>query len=113
MDSLMQLTLCQDRLSYLCLEKGRIEQDAKSVAYVTENQRVPVPAADLASLAGVTKLPPRYTRYLPLAGGVGCRRRTSDRRLRDNLAHHAAVNIGQAKVTACVAECQTLVVDAQ
>ena len=50
MDSLMQLTRFQDRLTYLYLEKGHIEQDAKSVAYVTEKQRVPVPAADLALL---------------------------------------------------------------
>tara|TARA_R110002072_G_scaffold302354_1_gene484876 strand:- start:56120 stop:57046 length:927 start_codon:yes stop_codon:yes gene_type:complete len=50
MDSLMQLTRFQDRLSYLYLEKGHIEQDSKSVAYVTEKQRVPIPAADLALL---------------------------------------------------------------
>lgn len=50
MDSLMQLTRFQNRLSYLYLEKGHIEQDAKSVAYVTEKKRVPVPAADLALL---------------------------------------------------------------
>jgi len=50
MDSLMQLTRFQDRLSYLYLEKGHIEQDQKSVAYVTEEKRVPVPAADLALL---------------------------------------------------------------
>ncbi|MEO2034701.1 MAG: type I-E CRISPR-associated endonuclease Cas1e [Planctomycetaceae bacterium] len=46
----MQLTRFQNRLSYLYLEKGHIEQDAKSVAYVTEKKRVPVPAADLALL---------------------------------------------------------------
>jgi len=50
MDSLMQLTRFQDRLSYLYLEKGHIEQEAKSVAYVTEKKRVPIPAADLALL---------------------------------------------------------------
>jgi CRISPR-associated protein Cas1 len=50
MDNLMQLTRFQDRLTYLYLEKGHIEQDSKSVAYVTEKQRVPVPAADLALL---------------------------------------------------------------
>lgn len=50
MDSLMQLTRFQDRLSYLYLEKGHIEQDAKSVAYVTEKKRVPIPAADLSLL---------------------------------------------------------------
>ena len=46
----MQLTRFDDRLSYLYLEKGHIEQDAKSVAYVTEKQHVQVPAADLALL---------------------------------------------------------------
>jgi len=50
MDSLMQLTRFQDRLSYLYLEKGRIEQESRSVAYVTENERTPIPAADLALL---------------------------------------------------------------
>jgi len=50
MDSLMQLTRFQDRLSHLYLEKGHIEQDSKSVAYVTEKKRVPIPAADLALL---------------------------------------------------------------
>jgi CRISPR-associated protein Cas1 len=50
MDSLMQLTRFEDRLSYLYLEKGHIEQDQKSVAYVTENDWVPIPAADLALL---------------------------------------------------------------
>jgi CRISPR-associated protein Cas1 len=46
----MQLTRFQDRLSYLYLEKGHIEQEHKSVAYVTEKKRVPIPAADLALL---------------------------------------------------------------
>lgn len=50
MDNLMQLTRFDDRLSYLYLEKGHIEQDAKSVAYVTQKKRVPIPAADLALL---------------------------------------------------------------
>lgn len=50
MDNLMQLTRFQDRLSYLYLEKGHIEQEAKSIAYVTEKQRIPIPAADLALL---------------------------------------------------------------
>lgn len=50
MDSLMQLTRFQDRLSFLYLEKGHIEQDAKSIAYVTDKKRVPIPAADLALL---------------------------------------------------------------
>lgn len=46
----MQLTRYQDRISYLYLEKGHIEQDAKSIAYVTEKKRVPIPAADLSLL---------------------------------------------------------------
>jgi CRISPR-associated protein Cas1 len=50
MENLFQLTRFADRLSYLYLEKGHIEQDAKSVAYVTEKERVPIPAADLALL---------------------------------------------------------------
>lgn len=50
MDSLMQLTRFEDRLSYLYLECGRIEQEANSVAYVTEEKRVPIPAASLALL---------------------------------------------------------------
>ena len=50
MDNLMQLTRFQDRLSYLYLEKGHVEQDSKSVAYVTEKQRIPIPAASLALL---------------------------------------------------------------
>ena len=50
MDTLMQLTRFQDRLTYLYLEKGHIEQDSKSVAYVNENQRVAIPAADLSLL---------------------------------------------------------------
>lgn len=50
MDNLIQLTRFQDRLSYLYLEKGHIERKAKSIAYVTEKQRVPIPVADLALL---------------------------------------------------------------
>jgi CRISP-associated protein Cas1 len=50
MESLLQLTRFDDRLSYLYLEKGHIEQNDKSVAYVNENQFVPIPAADLALL---------------------------------------------------------------
>lgn len=50
MDSLMQLTRFQDRLSYLYLEKGHIQQNDKSVAYVTEDSFVPIPVADLALL---------------------------------------------------------------
>ena len=50
MDNLMQLTRFDERLSYLYLEKGHIEQHDKSVAYVNSNQFVPIPAADLALL---------------------------------------------------------------
>jgi CRISPR-associated protein Cas1 len=50
MDNLLQLTRFQDRLSYLYLERGHIEQEATSIAYVTENGRIPIPAADLALL---------------------------------------------------------------
>ena len=50
MESLLQLTRFDDRMSYLYLEKGRIEQEAGAVAYVTEKWRVPIPAADLALL---------------------------------------------------------------
>ena len=50
MESLLQLTRFDDRLSYLYLEKGHIEQNDKSVAYVNQNQFVPIPAADLALL---------------------------------------------------------------
>jgi CRISPR-associated protein Cas1 len=49
-ESLLQLTRFDDRMSYLYLEKGRIEQEAGAVAYVTEKWRVPIPAADLALL---------------------------------------------------------------
>lgn len=50
METLFQLPRFQDRISYLYLEKGHIEQESKSVAYVTENGRIPVPTADLALL---------------------------------------------------------------
>ena len=50
MESLLQLTRFDDRLSYLYLEKGHIEQNERSVAYVNQNQFVPIPAADLALL---------------------------------------------------------------
>lgn len=50
MESLLQLTRFDDRLSYLYLEKGHIEQNEKSVAYVNESQFVPIPVADLALL---------------------------------------------------------------
>ena len=38
MDKLMQLTRFQDRLSYLYLEKGHVEQDAKSIAYIYDRE---------------------------------------------------------------------------
>ena len=47
---LHELARFRDRLTYLYLEKGHIEQEDTSVSYVTENGRVPVPAADLALL---------------------------------------------------------------
>ena len=50
MESLQQLTRFDERVTYLYLDKGHIEQEHKSVAYVTANQRVPIPAADLALL---------------------------------------------------------------
>ncbi|QDU60460.1 CRISPR-associated endonuclease Cas1 [Planctomycetes bacterium Pan216] len=50
MRRLTELALFRDRLSYLYLEKGHIEQDAKSIAFVTKNESIPVPAADLALL---------------------------------------------------------------
>ncbi len=49
-DNLFQLARFDDRLSFLYLERGRIEQEAQSVAFVTDTQRVPIPAADLAVL---------------------------------------------------------------
>jgi len=50
MKDLTQLTRFEDRLSFLYLEKGHIEQHQTSVAYVTEKECVPVPAASLALL---------------------------------------------------------------
>ncbi|MGQ9576445.1 MAG: type I-E CRISPR-associated endonuclease Cas1e [Thermoguttaceae bacterium] len=50
MDTLIQLARFEDRLSYLYLEKGHIEQEGQSIAFVTEKRRVPIPAADLALL---------------------------------------------------------------
>jgi CRISPR-associated protein Cas1 len=50
MENLLQLTRFQDRLSYLYLERGHIEQESTSIAYVTEKGRIPIPAADLALL---------------------------------------------------------------
>ncbi len=50
MKDLQELTRFEDRLTYLYLEKGHIEQHQNSVAYVTENETVPIPAASLALL---------------------------------------------------------------
>jgi CRISPR-associated protein Cas1 len=50
MDDLTQLTRFGDRLSFLYLEKGHIEQHLRSIAYVTEQESIPIPAASLALL---------------------------------------------------------------
>ncbi len=50
MKDLQELTRFEDRLTYLYLEKGHIEQHQNSVAYVTERETVPIPAASLALL---------------------------------------------------------------
>ncbi len=50
MNDLTQLTRFEDRLTFLYLEKGHIEQHQRSVAYVTEHEKVPIPAASLAVL---------------------------------------------------------------
>ena len=50
MKDLQELARFEDRVSYLYLEKGHIEQHLQSVAYVTEKETVPIPAADLALL---------------------------------------------------------------
>jgi len=50
MKDLHELTRFSDRLSFLFLEKGHIEQHQTSVAYVTEKETVPIPAANLALL---------------------------------------------------------------
>ncbi len=50
MKDLQELSRFEDRLSYLYLERGHIEQHHQSVAYVTEKETVPIPAADLALL---------------------------------------------------------------
>ncbi len=50
MKDLQELARFEDRLTYLYVEKGHIEQHQQSVAYVTENGTVPIPAADLALL---------------------------------------------------------------
>jgi CRISPR-associated protein Cas1 len=47
---LQELTRFSDRFSFLFLEKGHIEQHQSSVAYVTEKETVPIPAASLALL---------------------------------------------------------------
>ena len=50
MKDLQELTRFCDRFSFLFLEKGHIEQHQSSVAYVTEKETVPIPAASLALL---------------------------------------------------------------
>ncbi|MFZ1933686.1 MAG: type I-E CRISPR-associated endonuclease Cas1e [Thermoguttaceae bacterium] len=50
MKDLQELTRFEDRCTYLYLEKGHIEQHQTSVAYVTEKETVPIPAAGLALL---------------------------------------------------------------
>jgi CRISP-associated protein Cas1 len=50
MKDMQELTRFEDRLSYLYLEKGHIVQHQTSVAYVTEKETVPIPAASLALL---------------------------------------------------------------
>lgn len=50
MRDLGELTRLSDRLSFLYLEKGHLEQLQTSVAYVTEKETVPIPAANLALL---------------------------------------------------------------
>ena len=50
MDDLTQLTRFGDRLTFLYLEKGHIEQHLRSIAYVTEQESIPIPAASLALL---------------------------------------------------------------
>jgi len=50
MKDLTQLTRFADRLGFLYLEKGLIEQHQTSVAYVTEKETIPIPAASLALL---------------------------------------------------------------
>lgn len=49
-ESLHQLPRFQDRIGYLYLEKGHIVQESKSVAYVTEQGKIPIPVADLTLL---------------------------------------------------------------
>jgi CRISPR-associated protein Cas1 len=50
MKDLQELTRFSERSSFLFLEKGHIEQHQTSIAYVTEKETVPIPAASLALL---------------------------------------------------------------
>jgi len=50
MKDLQELARFEDRVTFLYLEKGHIEQHQQSVAYVTQYETVPIPAADLALL---------------------------------------------------------------
>lgn len=47
---LQELPRFSDRLGWLYVEHGHIEQESNSIAYVTQLGRVPIPAADLAAL---------------------------------------------------------------
>lgn len=50
MRDLTELVRFRDRLSFLYLEHGRLEQESTSVKYVSDGQEVALPAADLALL---------------------------------------------------------------
>lgn len=49
-DDLHLLPRLRDSASFLYLERGRIEQDGRSVRYVNERERVPIPVASLTLL---------------------------------------------------------------
>ena len=48
--ALQELPRFSDRLGWLYVEHGHIEQESNSISYVTQLGRVPIPAADLAAL---------------------------------------------------------------
>lgn len=50
LDDLHLLPKVRDSGSFLYLEKGRVEQDGRSVSYVTPSGRVPIPIANLSLL---------------------------------------------------------------
>ena len=79
MKDLQELTRFEDRLTYLYLEKGHIEQHQTSVAYVTEKETVPIPAAEPGAVdarAGHHHHPRRHPQpgRLQLPGGLVRRR---------------------------------------